>query len=95
MAIVVGLCTVDLSIPESYSLKDKRQVVRSLVEGLRNKFNVSASEVENLDKWRTATLAIANVSNDARFCDQVLSKVVDTIRSNPRVSLMDYEIEMV
>ncbi len=93
MSVVLGLCTIDLSIPESNSLKDKRQVIRSLLDGLRSKFNVSAAEVESLDKWRTATLGIACVSNDARFNSQVLNKVLDTIHANPRVSVLDYEME--
>lgn len=93
MPIALGLCTIDLSVPESNSLKDKRQIVKSLVENLRNRFNVSAAEVEDLDKWRSATLAVAVVSNDARFSGQVLNKVMDFVRSNPRVSVMDYQIE--
>lgn len=93
MAIVVGLCTLDLLIPEANSLKDKRSVVKSMLEGMRNKFNVSAAEVENLDIWRRATVGIACVSNSQTFVDQVLNKTIDWVESNPRVNITNVELE--
>ncbi len=95
MAIVVGLCTLDLYIAEANSLKDKRSVVKSMLEGMRHKFNVSASEVENQDIWRKATVAIAIVSGSQQFADQVLNKAVDWVESNPRVEVTNVEIEFV
>lgn len=91
--MIVGLCTVVLEIAESDSLKDKRQVVKSLLDQLRNKFNVTAAEVGDQDQWRHATLGIANVSNDAVFTNQVLNKVMDTIESNPRVAVTRFDVE--
>jgi uncharacterized protein len=93
MALIVGLCTLDLVIPEANSLKDKRSVLKSMLEGMRNKFNVSAAEVEYNDIWRRAMIGIACVSNSQTFADQVLNKVVDWVESNPRVNLTNVEIE--
>jgi len=91
--MVVGLAEVELHIPESNSLKDKRQVLKSLLETIRQKFNVSAAEVEQLDLWRRATLGFACVSNDQRFANQVLDKVIDLIESNPRVDVAEIRVE--
>ena len=91
--MVVGICTVELVIPESNSLKDKRQVIRSLLDGVRRRFNVSAAEVDQLDIWRRATLGFAGVSNEQKFLDQVLSKVTRWIEQNPRVNVVDIQIE--
>jgi len=91
--MVVGLAEVELHIPESNSLKDKRQVLKSLLETIRQKFNVSAAEVEQLDIWRRATLGFACVSNDQRFANQVLDKVIDLIESNPRVNVGEIRVE--
>jgi uncharacterized protein YlxP (DUF503 family) len=85
----VALLTVDLQIPESQSLKDKRQVVRSLLARIRDKFNVSAAEIDHLDLWQRASFAIAAVGTDAAFLDQVLSAVEDLIQSDPRCVLLD------
>ena len=90
----IGVLTLHLSIGQADSLKDKRQVVRSLVAHLRNKFNVSVAEVDDLDTWRRATLGVAVVSNEAKFANQVLNKVADHVENDWRVVLDDFEIEM-
>lgn len=95
MAVVVGLCTLELSIPEAHSLKDKRSALKSVLEGVRNRFNVSAAEVDQQDVWRRATVAVACVSNSQPFVDQVLNKVHRWVESNPRVVVMDVEMEFV
>lgn len=92
--MIVGTCRVELMIPGSNSLKDRRQVVKSLVEHLRNKFNISVAEVEDPQVWRRAVIGIACVANQTVFVNQVLNKVVDAIRSDPRVSISDYEMEI-
>ncbi len=91
--MVIGVCTVDLLIPESHSLKEKRHVLRSMLEGLRSKFNVSAAEVDHLDLWQRAVIGIACVSNEQKFVDQVLNKITDWIEANPRISVVSIEVE--
>src|SRR5579872_6853466 len=89
----IGTLTVQIEIAGADSLKDKRQVVKSLLERIRGKFNVSAAEVGDLDIWRKATLGFAVVANEAKFIDQVLEKLVDTIESEPRLVVLDYQRE--
>jgi uncharacterized protein YlxP (DUF503 family) len=95
MPFVVGTLRIALSIPEANSLKDKRSVLKSMLEGMRSKFNVSAAEIEENDTWRRAVVGIACVSNSQTFSDQVLNKVVDWIESNPRVYITDVQLEFV
>ena len=89
----IGVLTLHLSIDGADSLKDKRQAVRSLIQHLRNKFNVSVAEVDDLDVWRRATVGVAVVSNEVPFANQVLSKVVDHVENDWRVVLDDCGIE--
>jgi uncharacterized protein YlxP (DUF503 family) len=91
--MVIGIATVAVVIPESNSLKDKRQIIRSMLDGVRQRFNVSAAEVDQLDTWRRATLGFAAVSNEQKFLDQVLNKVTRWIEQNPRVNVVDIQIE--
>ena len=91
--MVVGITTVELTIPESNSLKDKRQVLRSMLDGIRRRFNVSAAEVDHLDLWRRATVGIAAVSNEQKYLDQLLASVTRWIEENPRVNVMDIQVE--
>ena len=60
----VGVLRIDFHISESSSLKEKRSVLRHIKDKIRPNFNVSISEVDNHDKWKLATFAVASVSND-------------------------------
>lgn len=90
----VGLCTVELYLPDGHSLKAKRQILLSLKDRLRDKFNVSVAEVGELDLWQKAVLGIACVANEGRYVNQVLDQVVNLIRSVPAIELVQCRIEM-
>ena len=91
----VGICTVKLHLPENNSLKGKRQVLKSIIARVQNKFNVSIAEVDDNDLWQMATIGIAIVNNDQRYTNEVLSKVVSFIRdSRCEAEMLDYEIEI-
>jgi uncharacterized protein len=77
----VGVLRVVLHLPNSSSLKAKRQVVASLLKRVRNEFSVAAAEVGDGDRWQIAELGIACVSNDARHADEVLARVVTFIEA--------------
>jgi uncharacterized protein YlxP (DUF503 family) len=86
---------VKLRLPENGSLKGKRQVSRSVIERVKNKFNVSIAEVEDQDLWQSLTLGISCVSNSAPHANEILSKVVNFIENNRfDAELVDYEIEI-
>ena len=89
---IASLC-VRLEITSSLTLKDKRQVIRSLLDRIRNRFNVSAAEIGENDSVRYAELAAAAVANDRPFLDTMMAKVVDLIESEPRVVLLEQELE--
>ena len=91
--MVVGISTIALTIPESNSLKDKRQVLRSMLDGIHRRFNVAAAEVEHMDLWRRATIGVAAVSNELKHVDQVLDRVTHWIEENPRVNILDVQVE--
>lgn len=92
--MVVGLCTVELFIAESQSLKDKRQVLHGLKERLRSKFNLSVAEVDGQDLWQKAVVAMVCVANEARFVSQVLEQALNLIKSLPAVEIVRTQQEM-
>lgn len=73
---VIGLCTLDLFLGEANSLKDKRRVLKSMLEKVKSRFNVSIAEVDRQDLWQRATVAFACVSNERAHADSTLSAVV-------------------
>ncbi|MBU6433515.1 MAG: DUF503 family protein [Nitrospirae bacterium] len=92
--MIVGLCTVELFLPESQSLKDKRQVVLSLKDRLREKFNLSIAEIDGQDLWQKAVLGLACVANEGRYVNQVLDQALNLIRSVPAVEIVQSRIEL-
>lgn len=79
---------------ESRSLKDKRQVVSSIKDRLRNHFNVSVAEVEEQDNRQLAILGAAMVSNETQHLRKALGQMVEALRSHPVAELVDYEIDV-
>jgi uncharacterized protein YlxP (DUF503 family) len=94
MTMVVGTCRVELRIPDTSSLKGKRQVLRSIKDRVRSRFNVSIAEVGYLEEWQRAALAVVCVSNEAKVVDGMLSKVVDLIEGHGSALLVDYAIDV-
>ena len=88
MATTIGVARITLYLDESFSLKDKRQVVRSVTQRVRNQFNVGIAEVEDLDDLRVATLAVVCVSNSARHSDEMLATVVAFIERRVQLGVL-------
>ncbi len=77
----IGVCKIDLRIPENETLKGKRMVVQSIIARVRDKFHVSIAEVENGDMWQIATIGVCCVSNDNRHTNEMISRIVDFIET--------------
>ena len=92
--MIVGVLQLELSVPDSFSLKDKRRVIKSLKDRIAHGHNVSIAEVGALDEHRRSVLGLAMVSNDKSYVEGALSKLVDFVRMVPQVSLIDYQIDL-
>jgi uncharacterized protein YlxP (DUF503 family) len=71
----IGVLTLDIHVGNSHSLKEKRHVVKSLKDRLRERFNVAVAEIDGLDSWQSAVVAAVTVSNDRIRAEQVLQAV--------------------
>jgi len=92
----VGMCKVRLHLPENQSLKEKRRILKSIITRAKNSYSVSISEVEDQDSWQLATLGITYATNSKPQANEVLSKVVEFIRSSRfEVEIIDVEMEIV
>jgi uncharacterized protein YlxP (DUF503 family) len=92
--MVIGVLQMELSIGDAMSLKDKRRVVKSIKDRIAHGYNVSVAEVGALDLHRTAIIGVAMVSNDSKYVEGGLSKIVDFVRSIGTADLTDYQIEL-
>jgi len=92
--MIVGTLRVRLLVREARTLKDKRQVIQSIKDRLRNEFNVSVAEVEGQDNRQLAVLGMAMVSNEAHPLKQALGKIVEALRVHPIAEFLDHELEV-
>ncbi len=92
--MIVGSLRVRLFVRESRSLKDKRQVVKSIKDRLRNGFNVSVAEVEAQEHRQLAVLGVAMVGNEAAYVRGALEQVVAALRAHPVAEFLDHELEV-
>jgi hypothetical protein len=93
--MVVGVCTIHLSLPRNHSLKDKRGLLKPVIHQLRHEFNVSVAEVDRQDVWQSATIGVAAVSTDAGYVHGLLEKVVGWIEhTQPHLFVTDWQIEI-
>ena len=93
--MIVGMLLIELRLPGNHSLKGKRQVVKSLIARLHNRYNVAAAEVENNDRWQVATIGVACVSNNAVHAREILESAVAFVEADRLdLEVADYVIEV-
>ncbi len=93
--MIVGTMLVELRLHGNQSLKGKRQVLKSLIARLHNRYHVAAAEVDNNDLWQMATVGVVCVSNSAPHAREILQAVVSFIEAAPlALEMVDYTIEV-
>ncbi len=91
--MIVGVMTAHLSMQGVTSLKGKRSIVKSVIGRLKSRFNVSIAEVDHQDSKTSAVIAMAIVSNEARFIDQQFDALINFMRNDGRFYLGQVERE--
>jgi uncharacterized protein YlxP (DUF503 family) len=94
MSVFVGLLTVELRLPETQTLKDKRQVVQSLLDRLSRRLNLSVAEVDYNDQCGRAGLAVAGVSNSLEMCHRLLDQAFALLDSRTEAEVVAHEREI-
>lgn len=92
--MTIGVLHIDLLIPGARSLKDKRRVVKSMKQVMRNRFNCSVAETEYHDMWQRARLTACVVSSDSRHTNTQLNEIARFASTARDAQLLDYQIEM-
>ena len=79
--MIIGSIVFDIFIPHSSSLKEKRMVVKSFKEKIRAKFNVSVSEIGELDKWQKSQIAVVLVAPDKKQAEKIMNNVINFVEN--------------
>ncbi len=89
----IGLLRAVLDIPEAYSLKDKRRVIKSLKDRVAGRVNVSVAEVGQQDVWNRAELALVTVAAEKKVVEQRLSEIVSRLEQGHGWVLLEVKTE--
>jgi len=92
--MVVGVLRLDIYIPQSQSLKAKRQIIKGLKDKLRRRFNVSICELADQDLWQRATLGVASLSTESSYVYLILSRVESSLGDEGRIQILHSSIEL-
>lgn len=90
----IGILEITLLLCEVNSLKEKRIILKSLIQKLKNRYNVSISEISYNDIWKNAKIGIATVSNSQSHLDSMLDHILDFIEEDSRVEMIDVKREV-
>ncbi len=91
----VGLLTLELHIAHAQSLKDKRQVLRSLKDRLRAKFNVAVAELEHHDTWQRSVVGVVTLSTEERHVEESLQQVLAEADNILGRLLVSHQVEVI
>ena len=92
--MIIGILQLELRISESQSLKEKRMVLKSLKDRLRQKFNISISEIGLQDKWQGALIGIASIGTDKGYVNGLLSSVLNWVTAHRSVEVVSSQMEI-
>ncbi len=91
--MIIGVVQFRLQFPGVGSLKEKRKILLSIKDRLKNKFNVSVAELEDNDIWQSGTLGAVIIANDRAYANAVLSKVSEMVNNRPDIIVNDIQME--
>jgi len=92
--MVVGILSIEISLGDIFSLKDKRQIVKSIIQKTKNRYNVSIAEVDRLDDKRRAVIGLACVSNSSNHVNQQLDHILNFFESDGRFAVENVSKEI-
>jgi uncharacterized protein YlxP (DUF503 family) len=93
--LIIGTGMIYLHANWVHSLKEKRMIVKSIIAKVRNKFNVSVAEVEDLDLHQSIVIGVACVSNSSAVSNSIIQNVMNYIESNTEAEVLDIQTEII
>ncbi|TCQ02168.1 DUF503 domain-containing protein [Serpentinicella alkaliphila] len=92
--MLVGVCSMKLVMYDTDSLKAKRHIIKSVIERIKSRFNVSIAEIGELDKWQLSEIGFCCISNSRRHADEVIQSVINFIERDGRFDITSCEIDI-
>jgi len=93
--MVIGILQMELLLPETHSLKDKRSVLSRIKNGVRKQFNVSVAELRYLDQFSRTLLGIVTINNETKIVDQILGQVEQFVERQTGIQVLNRKVEII
>jgi uncharacterized protein YlxP (DUF503 family) len=93
--MVVGICQLKLIMHDNFSLKEKRRVLKKIIERVKNKFPVSIAEVGDYDLWQASLIGFCLISNEKSFVNSSIDKVINFIENLYMAEVVESQIEII
>lgn len=91
--MLIGTLLVEVHIPQSGSLKEKRTVIKSMIQRIQNRFNVSIAEINNEDLWQRATVGVAMVGDNRAYLERKMQLLINFMDDDPRWEVIKVETD--
>jgi uncharacterized protein YlxP (DUF503 family) len=91
----IGLLVVDCLLGNGLSLKDKRRVLLSISQRLRQHFNIAVSETNHQNLWQRSELAIVLVNTDWKMIERNVNRIIEFIEKDRRITILNYEAKSI
>ena len=86
---------VDCLLGKGHSLKEKRQVLLSLTQRIRNRYNISIAEIDHQNLWQRSKLGVACVNSEWQATERILNNIVRLMENEPRFTLLNFEYQKI
>jgi uncharacterized protein len=93
--MVVGVLSLELRLPEVHSLKEKRGIVKRLINQIRATYNASVAEVDKNDLWQEAVIGITLAGNDGPFINSCLDQILNFVEKTDVGQIVDQNLEII
>jgi uncharacterized protein YlxP (DUF503 family) len=90
--MIIGLLTLEIYIPYSHSLKEKRKTLNKIKDRLKKKFNVAFAELEYLNKWQRSKIGLVTLNTQKSMIEKIFQKIVREIEENIEGEILQTEI---
>jgi uncharacterized protein len=91
--MIIGSCEIELIIYNANSLKEKRHVIKSIIERLKNRFNISICEVGEHDKWQKSIIGLCTLSNSSKLVNETIDKIIGFMDNDDRIEIINIQRE--
>ncbi len=92
--MLVGICEIIIYIPNSHSLKEKRNILTSYKLSLRKKYNISIAEIGSKNTWQKSIIGVSCISDNRQVIDQVMEKIISDTVNHPEIQLINYRVSI-